>query len=649
MDRMIELVNLLNKYAKEYYELDAPTVSDQEYDKLYDELLSLEKELGVVLPDSPTKRVGGAVNKGFANYKHKERLYSLDKTKTKEGVLEWLDRMRKEGGDDMLFTLEYKFDGLTLNLSYENGVLIRATTRGDGVEGEIVTEQALTVEGVLKTIPFTGKIDVLGECYMKLSALEEYNKTAQIPLKNARNAAAGGLRNLDPDETAKRKLSFTAYNIGYHDGITFKTQTEMHEFLLNCGFDSNIYFEVLDKSSDISALLDKAEENRPKLNFLIDGMVLKVDSVALRHEIGFTEKFPKWAIAYKFKAEEAVTTLENVIWQVSRTGKINPIACVTPVDIGGVTVKRATLSNISEIRRKDLMIGSKVFIRRSNDVIPEILGIAEHTDNSHMVPIPTVCPVCGSPVKQSGVFLYCTGKNCMQQIIESISHYASKDAMDIDGLSNKTVEQLIDDLGIKHPSDLYDLTIQKLLTLDGFKQKKAENLYNSIQKSKKTTLPRFLMGIGIANIGKKTASQMADSFKTLDNIRVATVDGLVALDDFGLIMANSVVDFFANSDNLKEIDKLIEKGIEFEKETVVENGVFSGKVVVITGTLQNYKRQEAQEKVKSLGGQVSDTVTKSVNLVVFGESAGSKLDKAKKLGIELIDEQDFIKMINQGE
>lgn len=643
MDRMLELVDLLNKYAREYYELDSPTVSDEEYDKLYDELLALEKELNVVLPDSPTKRVGGAVNKGFENYKHKERLYSLDKTKTKEGVLEWFERMRKEGGDDVRFTLEYKFDGLTLNLSYENGVLVRATTRGDGVVGEVVTEQALTVEGVLKTIPFTGKVDVLGECYMKLSILKEYNETAQIPLKNARNAAAGGLRNIDPAETAKRKLSFTAYNIGYHDGIEFETQTEMHEFLLKCGFDSDIYFKVINKESDASRLLDEAEENRPNLNFLIDGMVLKVDSVPLRQEIGFTEKFPKWALAYKFKAEEVVTTLNNVIWQVSRTGKINPIAEVEPVDIGGVTVQRATLSNISEIRRKDLKIGSKVFIRRSNDVIPEILGIAEHTDNSCMVAVPTVCPVCGSPVEQRGVFLYCTGKNCMQRIIESISHYASKDALDIDGLSNKTVEQLIDDLNVKRPSDLYDLTVEKLLTLEGFKQKKAENLYNSIVKSKKTTLPRFLMGIGIANIGKKTAAQLADAFKTLDNIRNATVERLVALDDFGLIMANSVVDFFDNDENASEVDELISKGIVFENEEVTQ-GAFSGKTVVITGTLKNFKRQEAQALVKSLGGQVSDTVSKSVNLVVYGENAGSKFDKAKKAGIELIDEDGFIEM-----
>lgn len=645
MERMIELVELLNRYAKEYYELDSPTVSDEEYDKLYDELLALEKEYGVVLPDSPTKRVGGNTSKGFESYKHKERLYSLDKTKTKEGVIEWIEKIRTECGDNTTLTLEYKFDGLTLNLSYEKGVLIRATTRGNGVEGEIVTEQALTVEGVLPTIPFKGSIDILGECYMKLSSLKEYNETAQVPLKNARNAAAGGLRNLDANETKKRKLSFTAYNIGYHDGIDFEYQHEMHEFLVNCGFDSGIYFKEISAETDIAKLLDEAENVRPSLNFLIDGMVLKVDSVHHRNELGFTEKFPKWALAYKFKAEEAVTVLNNVVWQVSRTGKINPVAEVGPVDIGGVTVRRATLSNISEILRKDLKIGSKVFIRRSGDVIPEILGVAEHTNNSTMVSIPDTCPVCGAPIEQRGFFLYCTGVDCLKQRVEAISHYASKDALDIEGLSTKTVEQLCTELDIKHPSDLYGLTVDKLLTLDGFKEKKAENLYRSIQESKDTTLARFLMGIGIANIGKKTASQLADTFKTLDALRETTVDTLVALDDFGLIMASSVVDFFANENNIQEIDKLIDLGIEFEQEEITE-GVFSGKTVVVTGTLSSYKRNEAQAIIKSLGGTVSDTVTKSVNLVVYGENAGSKLDKAKKANIELIDEAEFIRRIN---
>ena len=644
MERMIELVKLLNKYANEYYTLDQPTVSDAEYDALYDELLELEKTLGVVLPDSPTRRVGDSLSKGFESYKHKQRLYSLDKTKTKEGVIDFINKICKEGGDEVKFSLEYKFDGLTLNLNYENGVLIRAVTRGDGVKGEIVTDQALTVAGVPKEIPFKGSIEILGECYMKLSALDEYNSTAEVPLKNARNAAAGGLRNLDPNETAKRKLSFTAYNIGFHEGIVLKSQKEVHEILLKFGFDSDIYFQLIDKDGDIERILDEAEEHRPNLDFLIDGMVLKVDDFALRDELGFTEKFPKWAIAYKFKAEEAVTTLENVVWQVSRTGKINPIAEVEPVDIGGVTVKRATLSNISEIERKDLKIGSKVFIRRSGDVIPEILGIATHTENSRDILPPKTCPVCGSEVVKKGVFLYCSSSNCLRRGIEAITHYASKDALDIEGLSTKTIEQLFDELNVKKPSDLYDLTVEQLLELDGFKKLKAQNLIDAIEKSKHTTLAKFLMGIGIPNIGKKTAEQLVNVFKTLDEIRRATVDSLLQINDFGLIMANSVVNFFQNEENSKEVDKILSKGMHFEVEEVTE-GVFSGKNVVITGTLTNYKRHDAQAIVKSLGGIVSESVTKSVNLVIAGESAGSKLDKAKKLGIEIIDEEEFLKRI----
>ena len=645
-ERMTELVELLNKYAKEYYELDAPTVSDADYDKLYDELLALEKESGKVLPDSPTKRVGGDVNAGFDTYVHRRRLYSLDKSKTKEGVREWMEKAIKEGGDGVEFSLEYKYDGLTLNLTYENGVLVRATTRGDGVKGEVVTEQAKKVKGVLHTIDFKGTIEVLGECIMTLSALKEYNEDAKIPLKNARNAAAGGIRNLDPEETGKRRLDFKAYNVGYYKGISFASQKEMHEFLLSCGFDSADYFKIVTFKDDWQGLLDEAEEKRSSLDYLIDGMVFKVNQTAIREEIGFTEKFPKWAIAYKFKAEEVVTKMSGVVWQVSRTGKLNPIAELDPVDIGGVTVKRATLNNYSEIQRKDLRIGSNVFVRRSNDVIPEILGIASHTEESKEVLLPKVCPVCGAPTEMRGAYLYCTnGANCESGLISALVHFASRDAMDIEGLSDKTCEQLYDKLEVDKPSDLYDLKEEDLLTLDKWGAQKAKNLLASIEKSKRTTLDRFLMGIGIANIGKKAASVLADTFGTLERIREATLMDLLAIDDFGEITAMGVVDYFTDEKNVEELEKLLSKGITFESKVKNENGVFFGKKVVITGKLESMKRPEAQEKIKELGGTVADSISKAVNLVVVGEDAGSKYDKAVALGIEIIDEAAFLEMI----
>lgn len=644
MERMIELVELLNRYAREYYELDSPTVTDEEYDKLYDELLKLEGELGIVLPDSPTKRVGGNLSKGFSSFKHKQRLYSLDKSKTKEGIQEWFDKIAKEGGSDVEVSLEYKYDGLTLNLSYSHGHLIRATTRGDGVEGEVVTEQALTLEGVLKEIPFKGEIDISGECIMKLSSLKEYNEREEIPLKNARNAAAGGIRNLDPKETAKRKLTFFAYNVGFHKDIVFTSQSEVHEFLLSQGFISNEYFKIIRADGNWSKLLDDVAEVRPTLDFLIDGMVFKVNDFALREELGFTEKFPRWAIAYKFKAEEVRTKVLNVVWQVSRTGKINPIAELEPVDIQGVSVRRATLSNISEIKRKDIKINSEVFIRRSGDVIPEILGIASHTPESIDVVPPEVCPVCGAKVKKRGVFLYCTGEQCETALINRIAHFASKDALDIEGLSDKTCEQLYLELGVTKPSDLYSLTEVMLYELEGFTDKKPKKLIQAIDKSKKTSLQRFLVGIGIHNVGKKAAMLLENKFKTIDAIVNATIDELVEIEDFGLITAESIYSFFKNEENAKEVERLLSFGFEFE-ENETKGGVFEGKNVVITGTLSSFKRAEAQKLVRDNGGMTSDTVSKAVNLVVVGEAAGSKLDKAKKLGLEIIDEVTFKSML----
>ena len=645
IDRMTELVELLNRYAREYYELDSPTVSDADYDILYDELLSLEKETGIVLDDSPTKRVGGNLNVGFESYVHRQRLYSLDKSKTKEGVEEWMERARKEGGDGVEFSLEYKYDGLTLNLTYEGGKLVRATTRGDGVKGEVVTEQARKVRGVLPTIPFDGTIEILGECIMKLSVLKEYNESAKIPLKNARNAAAGGLRNLDPNETEKRKLNFIAYNIGYYEGISFSSQKEMRDFLTSCGFEKD-YFTLISSEDDWRKLLDEAEEERSKLDFLIDGMVFKVNALSVREEIGFTEKFPKWAIAYKFKAEEVVTKLNDVVWQVSRTGKLNPIAELEAVDIGGVTVKRATLNNYQEILRKDLKINSNVFVRRSNDVIPEVLGVASHSEDSKEVPLPEVCPICGAKTETRGAYLYCSnGGKCKSGVIGSLVHYACRDAMDIEGLSDKTCELLYDKLEVDSPSDLYDLTMDDLLTLDKWKEQKANNLLLSIEKSKNTTLDRFLMSLGIPNIGKKAATQLADAFGDLKKIEQATLLDLIAIDDFGEITAQSVSEFFQDESNLMEIEKLLSKGIVFEEKKLNQNGVFFGKKVVITGKLSAMKRAEAQAKIKELGGVVSDTVAKGVNLVVVGEDAGSKYDKAVSLGIEIIDEAAFLALI----
>lgn len=641
--RMKQLVDTLNEWARLYYEEDAPVVSDAEYDKLYDELRRLEDESGYKLNNSPTRRVGGSPKKKFEQSEHLARLYSLDKCQSKNEFEEWCARVVKAVGYLPELTCEYKFDGLTLNLLYENGKLSKATTRGDGTVGEIVTEQVKTIKKLPMEISFKGVIEIQGEGILRLSQLEKYNSTASEPLKNARNGAAGAIRNLDPAVTRERGLSFMAYNIGYSEK-SFKTQAEMREFLKAEGFEVEGAFEVAKGVSNAVNFADDTEAKRSALDYLIDGVVFKVNDVALRDEIGVTEKFPKWAVAYKFKADEMTTRLNDVVWQVSRSAKLNPIAILEPVDIGGVTVARATLNNYGDIQKKRVRIGDRVFIRRSNDVIPEIMGVATEEDGARVIEKPEVCPVCGAPVKEIGAFLYCTGEECAPQIVSKLDHFASKDAMDIDGFSEKSAEQFYNEIGLKDAVGLMRLTSFDLYGLEGFADKKIANLLNAIEAAKKTTLDRFVFALGIDGIGKKTAKDLVKKFGNLENLKNASVEELNEVDGIGGILAANVYDYFHNEDNLQYIDELIDSGITF-KETEKKSGVFSGMKIVLTGSLPTYKRGEATKLIEDNGGEVASAVSKSVNLVVAGEDAGSKLEKAEKLGIRIIDENEFKSML----
>ena len=635
-----ELIDKLNRWSYEYYTLDSPTVSDAEYDKVYDELLRIEKETGIVEKDSPTRRVAGEVLKGFSTYKHRVRLYSLDKCKTKEEVGAFLAKI-----GDTPCTVEYKYDGLTINLTYEGGYLVRATTRGDGEVGEDVTAQILTVRNVPLKIVDTGIYEIQGEAIMRLSVLARYNKTAAEPLKNARNAVAGAVRNLDTKETAKRAPEVVCYNVGYASDRVFLSQSQMRDFLIRNGFTVG-EFKLLRGLEEIENALDEIENKRGSLDFLIDGAVIKVDDTLIQEKLGYTEKFPRWAMAYKFKPEEMTTELIDCVWQVSRTGKLNPLAILLPVDIGGVTVKKATLNNYSEIKRKGIKLNSRVFVRRSNDVIPEILGVAEYTEDSVDIPRPERCPVCGAPLRYDDVFIYCTNETgCVSIIVSALQHFSSKDCMDIEGLSEKTLEQLYNDLNVRSFADLYRLTEDGLLSLDGFKDKKAKNLIEAIANSKSTELWRFIHALGIPGIGKKASKQLADTFASLEAIRVAKFDELVQIDDFGEITARNVVDYFENGQNAKLIDELLSFGFDFASAEK-KSGVLSGEVVVVTGTLENYKRSVAQSIISDLGGEVADSVSKRVTLVIAGEAAGSKLTKAQALGIRIIGEEEFVKLIN---
>lgn len=645
LQRMQELVDRLNTYARAYYVEDAPLISDGEYDALEAELIALEKETGTVLPDSPTHRVGGEPLSKFEEHRHLGRLWSLDKVRTLDGIREWMDRVKRllDLSEDPLYALEYKFDGLTINLTYENGVLTQGATRGNGVTGEAILPQLKTIRSLPLTIPFTGRMEVQGECIMRLSVLNQYNKTAKEPLKNARNAAAGALRNLDPQVTAERNLSCFCYNVGYIEGKTLTDHKEMIAFLKENGFPVSPFLHYGHGADEFIEIIDKVAEERDGLDFLIDGMVIKVCDFAQREQLGYTEKFPRWAMAYKFAAEEATTTIESVTWEVGRTGKLTPVAHVEPVDLCGVTVSNATLNNWDDIGRKQVGIGSRVFIRRSNDVIPEILGAVPGDTPKAPVEKPTVCPFCGAHVEHRGVHLYCTNPlSCRPQIISRLVHFASRDAMDIDTFADKTAEQLFNELNVATIPELYTLRRDRLLGLEGFGEKKAQNLLTALENSKHRPLSALLNALGIPNVGVKTARDLSLTFGSLDKLRNATFDELVAIEDVGEIVAESVLSFFHDPRISQEIDDLIAYGVSPVADRAATASPISGKTIVVTGTLPTLSRKEAEDLILNHGGKAAGSVSKKTDYVLAGEAAGSKLTKAQQLGIPVIDEQTLL-------
>ena len=645
MDKKRQLIDTLNKWAHEYYVLDNPTVSDKEYDALYDELRRMEEADGVVYPDSPTRRVGGEPIKGFEKHTHIARLFSLDKSVSEEELSAFLTRVEKLSGTQPDYTVEYKFDGLTVCLTYDNGHFVRATTRGNGVVGEDVTAQVLTVKSFPLKIAYTGKLEVRGEAVIRLSVLEEYNKTAAEPLKNARNAAAGAIRNLDPKITESRRVDIYFYDVNYMENGAPMSQTNAHDFLIKEGFKVYPYFAVCKTKEEVLSAISQIEKERKTIDVLTDGAVIKVNDATLRDEMGFTDKFPRWAMAYKFEAEEVTTLLQEVIWQVGRTGKLTPLALLDPVDLGGATVSRATLNNYGDIQRKDVKIGSRVLVRRSNEVIPEILGTTEHYAHSQEVEKPTLCPACGSILQEIGAHLFCPNRLCTPRVVAALDHYASKNAMNIDGFSESTALQLVEKGMAKSFSDLYALTEENLASLDGFKDKKISNLLTAIEKSKTPILDAFIYAIGVEGVGRVAAKDLAARFKNMENLKKATVEELIALENVGEITANAIVAYFADETNLAELSALENAGVAPTWSEEKKEGIFSGESVVLTGSLSSFKRSEAQKLIEERGGVCQSSVTAKTTLVLAGEEAGSKLDKAKKLGIKIIDEATFKQML----
>ena len=645
INRKRELVDILNKYAYEYYVLDNPTVSDKEYDKLYDELVALEKQDGVVLFDSPTKRVGGQPISAFKKHNHIEKLYSLDKATSEEEIFAFEKRINKDN-EQIQYTVEYKFDGLTICLTYENGNYVCASTRGNGVQGEDVTAQVLTIKSFPLTIDYKGKVEVQGEAIMRLSVLEKYNQTVDEPLKNARNAVAGAIRNLDPKVTAKRNLDIMFYNVNYIEDDIIKSQTDSVNFLKEQGFKVHPFLAVCKDISEVMSAIKGVEKTSKTLDILTDGAVVKVNDFNLRKKLGFTDKFPRWAIAYKFEAEEVTTILEDVIWQVGRTGKLTPLGLLQPTEIAGATVRKATLNNYGDVKRKGVMIGARVLVRRSNEVIPEILGTTEIYKDSKQVEKPTVCPYCKAELVENGANLFCPNPLCRPRVIAKLSHFASKNALDIDGFSEKTAGLLIDNFGISKCSQLYQLDRDKIRALEGFKDAKTDNLFNAIENSKTVSFANFIYALGIENVGKKTAKDLAKKYKNLENLQSANREDLLIIEDVGEIVADSIFDFFNNQENKTEIQALINAGVKIKEESDDANlGVFANEKVVLTGSLSEFTRDEATKIIESLGGEVLSSVSKKTTMVLAGESAGSKLEKAKALGIKIIDQEMFKSLI----
>lgn len=645
-DRVRYLIDTLNKWAYEYYVLDNPSVEDREYDRLYDELKAIEESTGVVEFDSPTKRVGGEPVEKFEKHRHIHRLYSLDKSVTDEQLSAFFTRIKRVV-DRPVFTVEYKFDGLTMCLTYDGGKFVRATTRGNGVEGEDVTAQCLTIKSFPMTIEYKGLLEVQGEAVIRLSVLEEYNRTAKEQLKNARNAAAGAIRNLDPKVTAERKPEILFYNVNYMSEGELPTQEEHFAFLKRNGFKVFPFLRVCASEEEVISAIEEIEVGRRSLDVLTDGAVIKLNDATVREKIGYTDKFPRWAMAFKFEAEEAETVVNNVRWQVGRTGKLTPLAEVEPVDLGGVTVRKATLNNLGDIKKKNVKINSRVLIRRSNEVIPEILGSIGNTDGCVEVQKPEVCPFCHGELVETGANIFCVNRQCKPRVVAALSHFASKGAMDIDGFSEATASLMYDVLGVRKPSQLYSLTAEDIGRLEGFKDKKIGNLLAAIEKSRTVNTDAFIFALGVDGVGKVASKALADRFGGIEKLRAATEEELVDMRDIGEITARAIINWFNDAENAGELDSLLKEVTLVNREKSGDSGIFAGQSVVLTGSLESFTRSEAQKIIEDNGGVSQSAVTSKTTLVIAGEAAGSKLAKAQKLGIKIIDEAQFKQMIGQ--
>ncbi|MCQ8259880.1 NAD-dependent DNA ligase LigA [Streptococcus suis] len=643
--RISELVDLLNKYADEYYRSDKPSVSDAEYDKLYRELLELETAHPEwVLPNSPTHRVGGKILDGFEKYTHVYPLFSLQDAFSREELDAFDQRVRKEF-PQATYICELKIDGLSISLTYEAGNLVVGATRGDGSVGENITENLKRVADIPLTLPEAVDVTVRGECYMPKASFDRVNQQRQeageAEFANPRNAAAGTLRQLDTGVVAQRGLATFLYQEASPSEAT--SQSQVLKKLDALGFVTNHDYQLADSMDDVWAFIEKMAERRDDLPYEIDGIVIKVNDLAIQEELGFTVKAPRWAVAYKFPAEEKEAQILSVDWTVGRTGVVTPTANLSPVQLAGTTVSRATLHNVDYIAEKDIRIGDTVIVYKAGDIIPAVLKVVDkYRKDQEVMPVPRQCPSCQSDLEhyEDEVALRCINPICPSQLMSKLEHFASRDAMNIAGLGSSIVEKLFGVGLVNDVADIYKLTVDDLLTLDGFKEKSADKLYQAIQTSKGNSAERLLFGLGIRHVGSKASKILLENFGDLEALAQASQDEIASLEGLGQVIAKSLTSFFASSGAQQLLAELKENAVNlaYLGQVADENAALSGLTVVLTGKLERMKRGEAKAKLEALGAKVAGSVSKKTNLVVAGADAGSKLAKAQELGIEIKDE-----------
>lgn len=644
-ERIQQLVDELNQYRKEYYTQDQPTVSDSEYDKLYRELVELEKaNPELILPDSPTQAVGGLILDGFEKYQHETPLYSLQDAFSREELNDF-DRRVKAEFPNASYMAELKIDGLSVSLVYVDGVLQVGATRGDGSVGENITENVKRIKDIPHKLEQPLTLTVRGEAYLPRESFDKINEerreSGQSEFANPRNAAAGTLRQLNTAVVAKRNLATFLYQEVASTSMT--TQNDVLEELSRYGFSVNPRRITTSSMDDIWDFIQEVAAERDNLPYDIDGIVIKVNSLAMQEELGFTVKAPRWAIAYKFPAEEKEAEILSVDWTVGRTGVVTPTANLTPVQLAGTTVSRATLHNVDYIAEKDIRIGDTVIVYKAGDIIPAVLHVVESKrDKQVPMPIPKVCPSCGSELihYEDEVALRCINPLCPSQIQERLTHFASRDAMNITGLGPSIVKKLFAADLVHDVADIYQLTVEDLLTLDGFKEKSAEKLYNAIQASKANSAEKLLFGLGIRHVGAKASRQLLEVFESIENLVAADEDAIANIDGLGTVIAKSLRSYFAKKEAEDLLAELKNAGVNFAYlgKKVSKDDQLAGLTVVLTGKLQRLTRNEAKEKLQDLGAKVTGSVSKKTDIVVAGADAGSKLTKAQALGIEVRDE-----------